>query len=47
MDFASTDLPFESISQNGSGFGSTLKITVHVHNDAERLSFNLVYYTIT
>ncbi|KAL6266845.1 hypothetical protein P5V15_003674 [Pogonomyrmex californicus] len=47
IDVAGKDLPFESILQNGFGYGSTLKITVCVHDDADRLSFNLVCYTTT
>ncbi|XP_011065676.1 PREDICTED: tectonin beta-propeller repeat-containing protein [Acromyrmex echinatior] len=47
MDIAGKDLPFESILQNGFGYGSTLRITVCVHDDADRLSFNLVCYTTT
>ncbi|KMQ88829.1 tectonin beta-propeller repeat-containing [Lasius niger] len=47
LDVAGKDMPFESILQNGFGYGSTLKITVCVHDDADRLSFNLVCYTTT
>jgi len=36
MDVAGKELPFESILQNGFGCGSTLKITVCVHDDADR-----------
>ncbi|TGZ54256.1 Tectonin beta-propeller repeat-containing protein [Temnothorax longispinosus] len=47
MDVAGKDLPFESILQNGFGYGSALRIIVCVHDDADRLSFNLVCYTTT
>lgn len=36
MDVAGKDLPFESILQNGFGYGSTLKVTVCIHDDADR-----------
>ncbi|XP_031840484.2 tectonin beta-propeller repeat-containing peroxin 23 isoform X2 [Nomia melanderi] len=47
LDVAGKELPFECILQNGFGFGSSLKITVCVHDDADRLTFNLVCYTTT
>ena len=40
-------LPFESILQNGFPPGSALEISVCVHDDAERLAFNLVCHTTT
>lgn len=36
MDVSGKDLPFESILQNGFGYGNTLKITVCIHDDADR-----------
>jgi len=36
MDVAGKDTPFESILQNGFGYGSTLKISVCIHDDADR-----------
>ncbi|KAF7379139.1 tectonin beta-propeller repeat-containing protein isoform X1 [Vespula maculifrons] len=47
LDAAGKDLPFESILQNSFGYGSSLRITVCIHDDADRLSFNLVCYTTT
>ncbi|XP_043272116.1 tectonin beta-propeller repeat-containing protein isoform X2 [Venturia canescens] len=42
LDTAGKNLPFESILQNGFQCGSALHISVCVHDDADRLSFNLV-----
>lgn len=36
MDVTGKDLPFESILQNGFGYGSSLKVAVCVHDDADR-----------
>lgn len=47
VDVAGKDLPFECILQNGFGYGSSLKITACIHDDADRISFNLVCYTTT
>ncbi|KZC04781.1 Tectonin beta-propeller repeat-containing protein, partial [Dufourea novaeangliae] len=47
LDVAGKELPFECILQNGFGYGSSLEITVCVHDDADRLSFNFVCYTMT
>nr|XP_012138100.1 PREDICTED: tectonin beta-propeller repeat-containing protein isoform X2 [Megachile rotundata] len=47
LDVAGKDLPFECILQNGFKHGSSLEITVCIHDDADRLSFNLVCYTTT
>ncbi|XP_033340443.1 tectonin beta-propeller repeat-containing peroxin 23 isoform X2 [Megalopta genalis] len=47
LDVAGKELPFECILQNGFGSGSSLKVTVCIHDDADRLSFNLVCYTTT
>ncbi|XP_076684983.1 tectonin beta-propeller repeat-containing peroxin 23 isoform X2 [Andrena cerasifolii] len=45
LNVAGKELPFECILQNGFGYGGSLKMTVCVHDDADRLSFNLVCYT--
>ncbi|OAD62069.1 Tectonin beta-propeller repeat-containing protein [Eufriesea mexicana] len=45
LDVAGKELPFECILQNGFGYGSSLKITVCIHDDADRLSFNFVCYS--
>ncbi|XP_053971353.1 tectonin beta-propeller repeat-containing protein isoform X1 [Hylaeus volcanicus] len=47
LDVAGKELPFECILQNGFGYGSSLKITICIHDDADRLTFNLVCYTTT
>lgn len=36
IDVAGKNVPFESILQNGFGCGSTLKISVCIHDDADR-----------
>lgn len=45
LDSAGKSLPYESILQNGFGPGSSLEISVCVHDDADRLSFNFVCYS--
>lgn len=36
LDVVGKELPFECILQNGFGYGSSLKITVCIHDDADR-----------
>ncbi|XP_015595651.1 tectonin beta-propeller repeat-containing protein [Cephus cinctus] len=47
LDVAGKILPFESILQNGFGPGSALHASMCVHDDADRITFNLVCYTTT
>ncbi|XP_011494826.1 PREDICTED: tectonin beta-propeller repeat-containing protein [Ceratosolen solmsi marchali] len=46
LNVVGTNLPFESVLQNGFESGSSLNISVCIHDDADRISFNLVcHYT--
>ncbi|XP_058805378.1 tectonin beta-propeller repeat-containing protein isoform X2 [Phymastichus coffea] len=47
LDTAGKNLPFESILQNSFGPGSSLHVVVCIHDDADRISFNLVCHTST
>ncbi|KAJ8680209.1 hypothetical protein QAD02_015996 [Eretmocerus hayati] len=47
LDVIGKTLPFESILHNGFGPGSSLIISVCIHDDADRVSFNLVCHTMT
>ncbi|XP_012270435.1 tectonin beta-propeller repeat-containing protein [Orussus abietinus] len=45
LDVVGKELPFECILQNGFGPGSSIQISANVHDDADRLTVNLVCYT--
>ncbi|XP_008548798.1 tectonin beta-propeller repeat-containing protein isoform X1 [Microplitis demolitor] len=47
LDISSKELPFESILHNGFSPGHALHISVCVHDDADRLAFNLVCHMAT
>uniref|UniRef100_A0ABD2WY66 Galectin domain-containing protein n=1 Tax=Trichogramma kaykai TaxID=54128 RepID=A0ABD2WY66_9HYME len=47
LNTANKALPFESILQNGFSPGCSLHVTVCIHDDADRISLNLVCHSTT
>ncbi|KAF7988805.1 hypothetical protein HCN44_007115 [Aphidius gifuensis] len=46
-NYNNKNIPFECLLQNGFSINSSLNITAYIHDDADRLSFNLVCHMST